>query len=246
MADNPSTENLPVLPIEDLPYAMEVTSDTKFPISQNGMAMKVLGDQFADFARKAGQEAAAPEAKKAAAEAQRATAAADAAEQSWNKAKAEADRSKSEADRSEKLRESIEVDYEALHQAVEDAEAGAVRSKTEASRAGDSATRSESWAVGGTGTRQGEDTNNAKYWAGRAQAEAERASVPPVEGVYNIVLEDRITGERYALLVEGGRLVLLGVSDTLEAASPLLIDQTDGTAYAVIVEDGRLKIEEAV
>ncbi len=28
----------------------------------------------------------------------------------------------------------------------------------------------ESWAVGGTGTREGEDTNNAKYWAQQAEA----------------------------------------------------------------------------
>lgn len=28
----------------------------------------------------------------------------------------------------------------------------------------------QSWAVGGTGTREGEDTNNAKYWAEQAQA----------------------------------------------------------------------------
>lgn len=34
-----------------------------------------------------------------------------------------------------------------------------------ASNAADSATLSQSWAVGGTGTRDGEDTNNAKYWA---------------------------------------------------------------------------------
>lgn len=32
-----------------------------------------------------------------------------------------------------------------------------------------SAAKSESWAVGGTGTRPGEDTNNAKYWAGKAE-----------------------------------------------------------------------------
>lgn len=30
----------------------------------------------------------------------------------------------------------------------------------------------QSWAVGGTGTREGEDTNNAKYWAGQAQQAA--------------------------------------------------------------------------
>lgn len=42
---------------------------------------------------------------------------------------------------------------------------------------------SKSWAVGGTGTRQGEDTNNSEYWsrlskseANRAKEEADRAS----------------------------------------------------------------------
>ena len=34
------------------------------------------------------------------------------------------------------------------------------------------ATLSESWAVGGTNTRTGEDTNNAKYWSEQAQAAA--------------------------------------------------------------------------
>lgn len=34
------------------------------------------------------------------------------------------------------------------------------------------ATLAESWAVGGTGTREGEDTNNAEYWAQQAAASA--------------------------------------------------------------------------
>lgn len=36
--------------------------------------------------------------------------------------------------------------------------------------AASSATLAESWAVGGTGTREGEDTNNAEYWAQQAQS----------------------------------------------------------------------------
>lgn len=35
--------------------------------------------------------------------------------------------------------------------------------------AGNAAQQAESWAVGGTGTRDGEDTNNAKYWCEQAQ-----------------------------------------------------------------------------
>lgn len=39
-----------------------------------------------------------------------------------------------------------------------------------ATQASTKATEAQSWAVGGTGTRQGEDTNNAKYWSERAQS----------------------------------------------------------------------------
>lgn len=48
-------------------------------------------------------------------------------------------------------------------------EAGA---KTAAASAAANGKLSESWAVGGTGTRTGEDTNNAKYWAMAAQGAA--------------------------------------------------------------------------
>lgn len=39
-------------------------------------------------------------------------------------------------------------------------------------QAKDGALSAKSWAVGGTGTRPGEDTNNAEYWAGQAAAAA--------------------------------------------------------------------------
>ena len=68
--------------------------------------------------------------------------------------------------------------------------------------------------------------------------------MPPVEGVYNTVLEDRATGERYVLLVEDGRLVLLSVADTLEATDLLIVDRVTGIAHAIIVENGRLAVEE--
>lgn len=40
---------------------------------------------------------------------------------------------------------------------------------TNATAAAASAALAESWAVGGTGTREGEDTNNSRYWAEQAQ-----------------------------------------------------------------------------
>lgn len=49
------------------------------------------------------------------------------------------------------------------------------RSRNYASEAGDSAKRSESWAIGGTGTRDGENANNSQYWSEESQRQAEVA-----------------------------------------------------------------------
>lgn len=80
--------------------------------------------------------------------------------------------------------------------------------------------------------------------AQRAQAEAERATVPAVEGVYNIILKDRATGDKYALIVEGGALKLLGVDYDTVTENPVLIDSASGVAYEMIVENAVLKLME--
>lgn len=86
--------------------------------------------------------------------------------------------------------------------------------------------------------------NTAQAWAEKAQAEAERATVPAVEGVYNIILKDRATGDKYALIVEGGALKLLGVDYDTVTENPVLIDSTSGVAYEMIVENAVLKLME--
>lgn len=55
---------------------------------------------------------------------------------------------------------------------AEQAEGSAGASASSATASAGSAVLSESWAVGGTGTRTGENTNNAKYWSDQAQAAA--------------------------------------------------------------------------
>lgn len=80
--------------------------------------------------------------------------------------------------------------------------------------------------------------------ANRAQAEADRATIPALEGVYNVILADRVTNDRYALIVEDGRLVLLGVAKTFKATNMNFIDTATGTAYELIVESGRVNLKE--
>lgn len=133
--------------------------------------------------------------------------------------------------------------------AAADSESAAAASKAAAEESAqdseDSALLSRSWAAGETGARPGEDSNNSKYWAGKAQAYAEAANNPVVvQGVYNYVLEDRDTGDRYALLIESGTLKLLGVPDTMDATEMVLIDTVAGTKQQLIVESGNLKLLE--
>lgn len=55
------------------------------------------------------------------------------------------------------------------------AQESATAAASSASEAGAKSTLSESWAVGGTGTRTGEDTNNSKYFAQQASSSATTA-----------------------------------------------------------------------
>lgn len=113
-----------------------------------------------------------------------------------------------------------------------------------ASSASGSATLAESWAVGGTNTRSGEDTNNAEYWSNVAMSEADRATIPPVAGIYNVVVSDRITGDKYAVVVVNGRLTLLACSANTDTANLELVDVNTGITYTLTAESGRIVLEE--
>jgi len=91
----------------------------------------------------------------------------------------------------------------------------------------------------------GAEADRAEEAAARAEAEAERVTVPAAVGVYNIILEDRATGQRYALLIEKGLICTLEVRSDLEATEMLLVDNATGTAYVLGVDAGNLYIEEA-
>ena len=52
----------------------------------------------------------------------------------------------------------------------------AVQADADAKSAGNAAVRAESWAAGGTGSRSGEDADNAEYYAGQAKTSATAAA----------------------------------------------------------------------
>lgn len=212
--------------IGSLPVANQLDDDSLLVVEQQGEARSIKGRLIRQFATVAVEGAV------------------EAAQTAAQTAGQAADEAESARDEAQSIRDSIEVDREALQQAVTSAQQSASDAAGSAEDAADSATLAESWAQGGTGTRQGEDTDNAEYWANQAQGYAQEATVPAVEGVYNIILTDTVTSDRYALIVENGTLKLLGVSNTLNATELNLVDSSTGTAYELIVEDGTLKLEE--
>lgn len=115
-----------------------------------------------------------------------------------------------------------------------------------ASSAGQSAQSAAESAQEASGSAQAAEDHaqSAEYYAGLSQAAAEGIAIPAVEGVYNVILSDRVTEDQYALIVESGVLKLLGVSGGLTATELELPDLTTGTGYALVVEDGTLKLQE--
>lgn len=79
-------------------------------------------------------------------------------------------------------------------QSASNAHTSEVNANGSATTASNKATEAESWAVGGTGSRSGEDTNNAKYWSEQAQGavtgvtsfNGRIGAVVPTNGDYSI------------------------------------------------------------
>ena len=76
----------------------------------------------------------------------------------------------------------------------------AISASSSASAASSSATQSESWAVGGTGARSGEDTNNSHYWA--IQAMTATSDVAAYIAIIKLIL-----GTVYLACENGDRLL---------------------------------------
>lgn len=132
---------------------------------------------------KADAESAKAAAVTAGASAESANASAQSAKTAAESAKAAAQAAQSKAEAANTSAQTAKADAEAANTSAQSAKTAAESAKSAAAGSAQSAGASaqsaqasgklsESWAVGGTGTRTGEDTNNAKYWAMAAQGAA--------------------------------------------------------------------------
>lgn len=105
--------------------------------------------------------------------------------------------------------------------------ADATNAQSAASRASGSATEAESYAHGGTGTREGEDEDNARYYAALAQQAAGEAAEAAVAGA-----ETRLT--QYVQDAEAAKDAAEDAAQTLnsaeiDAAGHLILTAPDGS-----------------
>ena len=117
------------------------------------------------YASTSGTNAAA--AAQSATDARSAKAAAETAASTATSAKAAAETAKTGAVSAQSKAQSAQAKAEGAAADAEESAAAAAQSATQVAANSKTA---ESWAVGGTGTREGEDSNNAKYWCESAQA----------------------------------------------------------------------------
>lgn len=89
----------------------------------------------------------------------------------------------------------------------------------------------QSWAVGGTGTRPGEDTDNAKYWAEQAQAVVGGDFATKVEAQGYVTTHNQ-SADAHADI----RKALNGKEPSGTAAAAVAAHNTDATAHADIRE----------
>ena len=129
---------------------------------------------------KADAESAKAAAVTAGASAEAANASAQSAKTAVQSAKTAAQTAQSKAEAANTSAQTAKADAEAANTSAQSAKTAAESAKSAAAGSAQSAGASaqsaqassklsESWAVGGTGTRTGEDTNNAKYWSEQAQ-----------------------------------------------------------------------------
>ncbi len=129
---------------------------------------------------KADAESAKAAAVTAGASAEVANASAQSAKSAAQSAKTAAQTAQSKAETANTSAQTAKADAEAANTSAQAAKTSAENAKSAAAGSAETASaaaqnaqasekKAESWAVGGTGTRTGEDTNNAKYWSEQAQ-----------------------------------------------------------------------------
>lgn len=156
-------------------YTAEVTDSLLIPLDDGTKTYKVPVGHFnqgAASSAKAYADKAASSAKNAAASENNTKQIAQEITTNTSAAKDAAKEAEDAKNATVQLKADTERAVASIKTSVQNASDSALSAADSADDASDSATLSKSWATGGTGKREDEDVNNAKYWASVAGAAA--------------------------------------------------------------------------
>lgn len=128
-------------------------------------------------------------------------------EEAAEKSAQEASASETRAKESE---ESAKRSEDNAKQSEENAAESEKNASGKADEAADSAMLSESWAVGGTGTREGEDTDNSKYYAGQSAEYLDKVETAGENALNTINDALKVAKPEFLTAVETGHLYYKG------------------------------------
>ena len=131
----------------------------------------------------------------------------------------------------------------AASESAADADSSASSAKTSEDNAKSYSDESRSWAVGGTGTRVGEDTDNSRYYALQAKESAERAA-----SLSNI---DTATVQKAGIVKPDGETITVDEDGTIHGSAKVNVATEENTGVVkpdgetiTVDEDGTLRASE--
>ena len=156
------------IPISELDETTSASDTDLIAIDNGSKTSKITVANYnsnANATAKSYAEASATSASEAATSVENATEQAESAQASASAASESATAASASKDSASEYATNAAAQADNAKSYASEASTSANNASTSATNANDYAITSKSWAVGGTSTRDGEDTNNAKYWS---------------------------------------------------------------------------------
>lgn len=195
------------IPISELDETTSASDTDLIAIDNGSKTSKITVANYnsnANATAKSYAEASAASASEAATSVENATEQAESAQASASAASESATAASASKDSASEYATNAATQADNAKSYASEASTSANNASTSATNANDYAITSKSWAVGGTSTRDGEDTNNAKYWSQVAAGAAaggvvtfngRNGAVVPQSGDYSASLISRGTSD---------------------------------------------------
>ena len=186
------------IPISELDEITSASDTDLIAIDNGSKTSKITVANYnsnANATAKSYAEASATSASEAATSVENATRQAESAQASASAASESATAASASKDSASEYATNAATQADNAKSYASEASTSANNASTSATNANDYAITSKSWAVGGTSTRDGEDTNNAKYWSQVVTFNGRNGAVVPQSGDYSASLISRGTSD---------------------------------------------------